>query len=936
MATVDHIQTRHRSGTSGPLEVTLRRLKTRILVIGIVTAIAWSLLALFLVLAVAMWMDLLWELPFWARTCAWWVAGSASLIAFATRCWWTWRKTDQRLMARRMDSAAGTGGKILAGFELSHSKEPFESAIHDGLKLMAIEQAGATATDIRQRLVVPARSIRDAYCWVGAVFLAAAALALLFPSLASTQWNRFVNPYNDTPPFSLLQFTVQPGNADVVYGCDLEVQASLSESTADDVELVWVDDSGQQQTVPMFSAGEDHWRTVLARVEKPASYFVRSGRARSERYSVSVILVPEIRKAVARITPPEYTAMKTTTGPIPAEGIRGLAGTKVAFDIESNRPLSGGLTTISHQATEQQVQLTPDEHKPNLATGSFQIQDNGKFEIFVTDVSGLRSSQSVSGSIVKLDDHRPFVRITEPRPFSMATPDANLPVAILAEDDYGISRLELYRSLNDSRPIPRTITVDGMSARFTDRSYLPLAQYQLQPGDEIKLFARVEDNDPAGAKGSESPVHVVTIISDEQFQQMQRNKLGVEAVLAKYRQIQRQLEQLDKLANEQADNAAKESDAQITEQLSQAAEQFKREAQTMRQLAKQTAPIDFDQELSQRIQEMADKLDQMSSEIENLANQMKAGKLSREQFQKQLNALRSKLGMERESFAEEVMKPLDGLAKAFPLMALQSDFVQLVLRQRNLAERLRSFDGKDNLDDPDVKRRMRELAEEQQQLYDMLDEILVDIEEKALALPDEEQFDRLKQSALDFVYAVDDSEAFPEMEKAAFGLEEFSGSQGYRHADRAAEILESFLSKCESMSKACESACKLCFNPSLGCPKLGSSIPQLLSMLGKGVNGSGSGSAGNGFSQRSMTAQNIGLYGSMPITSANNRGSGQGDRQGSGGYDLASEQASRSSEEITTSSVETGSSDVKIPIQYESKVGEYFRRIVEENGTSRK
>ena len=35
----------------------------------------------------------------------------------------------------------------------------------------------------------------------------------------------------------------------------------------------------------------------------------------------------------------------------------------------------------------------------------------------------------------------------------------------------------------------------------------------IQAGDTIKLFARVEDNDPAGPKSSESPVVIVTIIN---------------------------------------------------------------------------------------------------------------------------------------------------------------------------------------------------------------------------------------------------------------------------------------------------------------------------------------------------------------------------------------------------------------------------------------
>ena len=50
-------------------------------------------------------------------------------------------------------------------------------------------------------------------------------------------------------------------------------------------------------------------------------------------------------------------------------------------------------------------------------------------------------------------------------------------------------------------PIPHTVV-------------LPLSQYGLVPGDEIKLFGRVEDNDPAGPNGAESTVVVVRIDPD--------------------------------------------------------------------------------------------------------------------------------------------------------------------------------------------------------------------------------------------------------------------------------------------------------------------------------------------------------------------------------------------------------------------------------------
>ena len=60
----------------------------------------------------------------------------------------------------------------------------------------------------------------------------------------------------------------------------------------------------------------------------------------------------------------------------------------------------------------------------------------------------------------------------------------------------------------------------------------------------IKLFARVEDNDPTGPKASESPVVVVRIISQSEFERMLRVRQGMEVLMSKYRQAERRLESL--------------------------------------------------------------------------------------------------------------------------------------------------------------------------------------------------------------------------------------------------------------------------------------------------------------------------------------------------------------------------------------------------------
>ena len=131
---------------------------------------------------------------------------------------------------------------------------------------------------------------------------------------------------------------------------------------------------------------------------------------------------------------------------------------------------------------------------------------------------------------------------------SLATPTAVLPVTLSAEDDCGISQLQLFRSLNDSRPAAdRSAACRRIRpAGSTNRSACRWTSYGLEPGDVIKLFGRVEDNDPAGAKGAESSVVIVRIVSQEEFEQMIRTRQGIEAMLSKYYAARRRMEAMAK------------------------------------------------------------------------------------------------------------------------------------------------------------------------------------------------------------------------------------------------------------------------------------------------------------------------------------------------------------------------------------------------------
>src|SRR5438132_6222254 len=109
----------------------------------------------------------------------------------------------------------------------------------------------------------------------------------------------------------------------------------------------------------------------------------------------------------------------------------------------------------------------------------------------------------------------------------------------------------------------------------------------MEPGDVIKLFARDDDNDPDVAKGSGSKVVTLQIISQEEFERMQRVRAGMKVLLSKYKQAQRRMEnlarQLEGLrkkhgdAGKDAEAGLKKLDKQQREDLQKLARQIRAE-----------------------------------------------------------------------------------------------------------------------------------------------------------------------------------------------------------------------------------------------------------------------------------------------------------------------------------------------------------------------
>ena len=939
------------------LQSQLHGVRVRVLAISGAAGACWGAVLAVLLLLSGVWLDLLWELPAALRAATSALAAGAAVGLIAVLVGITvWRDRDSAL-ARRLDRAGGFGGDVLTGWELENrafaggrsARAPMTTA----LARMAVDHAAALARRVPPAEAAPAAPLKRPLCMLALLAGAVGLLAVSMPGLAQTQWQRFAHPWADVPPYSPIEFDVEPGDIKVRYGDSLEVRVAVSGALADEVELVFDAVDGTEQTLPMFPEPDGRWRTVLARVTTSTDYHVRARRARSERYKIEVITVPSLENVRVRITPPPYTGQAPYEGPVPNDGIAGLRGTRVELWAASNRPLSGGRLTVTGgvadlpkaDASEEpptasepaDVKMAPAARGDVEVLGRFFIVGDGKFELRVVDVDGEPSRESFGGAITRLYDQRPFVRLIQPEKMSLATPTTRVPIDVSAEDDYGISRVQLYRSLNDSRPLPTDLPVGEPAPTRADESlYLPLASFGLEPGDEIKLFARVEDNDPAGAKGSESPVVTVRIISQEEFERMLRVRQGLQVLLSKYNEARRRMEALEERigeAQKELDQleSGEAADRNARARAQEMLERLREESDALRKLAENALPYDLDKNMSPQIERLSRTTGEMADELEKL---LKEAEPNAEAIARQLKKMAGQLGEQSRLFDESTAEPMEHFGKVFPLIADQSRFVMIVLRQIDLAERLAAVKGRDGQDDPALKGRMRDLEQEQAQIRRDLDALLDDVENHLTELPEGELYDPLRETAAKFVADVRASGAGEAMIEAEGALARFAGTRAHEKADEAAEILKKFLKQCQGGGGMAGAGGKcLVFQPGLGnC--MGNTIGQMLAEMGLGQ-GQGAGGMGSGMGGYSAQRGGFGLYGGM---SGFGEALGAG-RMGQGMYDDSRPRfaAGGNNPDRSPSTVRSepngeagGAGEAGVPIRYRRRVGEYFQRVADE------
>jgi len=907
---------------TGPAHDRVRGVQRRLARLGWARGAAWGIAAALATLILGAWIDLAIELSGPIRAGVDVTALIALLAVTIALIAGRRRAATLQGVAARLDELAKARGQIVTGLDLATAPAAAQSPLTRGLAQIAAGRAAELIRRVELNSAAPLGMLRrplTAITCIAAFFLVVGAAN---PRLFATQWMRFTDPFGDHPPYSALQFNVSPGDTSVVYATSLDIHATTWGAYAGSVDLVYCPDGQSQQVIPMFPQSTGKWEATLANLVSPGDYFVRSGESRSPRYRIVVVTVPLIQKVDFRVTLPAYTHRAPYVGPLPQGGLAGLPGTLVEVRAWSNRPLSGGTLSLTTPAGFHPIPMSADA---NQAQAHFTITSPGKFQITVTDTDAQDSPQPFSGTFSLLKDQRPFVRIVDPPLLSFAAPDALIKITAIAEDDYGISSLQIYRGIDDSRftavdiPIP-----PAQPARWVGQATLALADLGVDPGDVIKIFARVEDNDPAGPKGSESTVAVIHVVSQADLDKMAMQRNALEVLQSKYAQAERRLEAADADAQRiekelDSQDRSKPLTAAQKKEIEDLARRLAADSSAIKQLADHHLPVDIDAALTAQLNKVAGQFDSASAAAASIGRQgMPSGAAA-----DQIRQLRRTLDQEKAQYNQEALEPLAYLAKILPLIADERRFIDLYRHQQDLADRMLPLEGHDGEDNPQLKARMRDLEDEQGEIRDALQSLLEDINSDAAALPSDPKLDLLRQTATQFAKAVGASPADGQMRDSQSSLDMFAGTQASASAHDAARTLSSFIHRCNGMGSCASQS--LAFNPTLS-DGLGDSINQLLAMGAVGMGG-----GAGGYSAYASSLDNIGLFGTIPLMSQESGNGGQAD-SGLATADNSAANGKTNPDAIPLYGPQRaqGVGTAPVPPQYQKRVDDYFQRVEDE------
>ena len=460
-----------------------------------------------------------------------------------------------------------------------------------------------------------------------------------------------------------------------------------------------------------------HYSYLLKNLQHSVDFQFTAVDVTSKVYTLEVAPRPAIVHFQTLLSYPAYTGKASET--LSNEGdITVPKGTTVEWVF-----MTKDCDTLRFFTDSRMLPLTPSEN--GRSRTSARAMASFSYGFFAINSHTLSDTLSYNVSVI--DDAFPMIAVIQ-------MGDSLMPDRYFfrghVKDDYGFSKLEFV--------VERTNATDS-SVNETVRTAIPLtadpsqefnystdlSQLTLNPGDHVKYYFEVWDNDGVnGAKSTKSQTFELQVPTSGEIDQMLRENNSdiqhqAEMSISELKRIQEEInEMIRKLVDKKE---LSWQDKKQLEQLKKRQEEVKQQLQQMRQQMKENNRLeekyrDQSEEIFKKQQEldklfdevMSDEIKEMMKEMERLMNEMDKQKVQDELEQMKLKS-------------EDVEKQLDQNIELMKRLELEKQVEHAVNKADELAKKQEELSNAQN----DAKDRLSE----QQQLSEEFKQLEKDIEQ---------------------------------------------------------------------------------------------------------------------------------------------------------------------------------------------------------------
>ncbi len=684
-----------------------------------------------------------------------------------------------------------------------------------------LDEAAAALTPVPSSAAWPRRAFTIAGVGIVSTVLAACGLWLANPEAFGVVAGRLLHPGADLPPWSRLQFTIEPAAPSANFGGEALVTVTCSEAPEDPVEcLVRLPRTGEVLRLPASRETDRRFSRTLESLTEPVEVAFTAGRARSGWIPLEILYQPRVLSGTLHVEAPSWLDVPAFTLPLDTPEVTVPEGARLTLTLASNRPLSGGTLALAPAAgvtatpVPQQAALT----KNGDAAFTWTAAVSGTLSVTLRDVRGTPSEQPLTLPLTVKPDQPPAVDLSSPPPLLLATPRTKVVLAGNAEDDHGLSRVRLVRTLSGFRDRPETIAPALRDKRFDFTDSLPLEPLGLAPGQTIEVFLEAADHNPSLLGQASSAVSRVHIISEEDYAERLRAQTTLQEFAARFN-ASRQALQEARESLERLDTALAGGQAEAVAEARAAAETaHKRAAELMEKLADDFPAFAMEKRLKELARQAAAPVRENMSDLESLSGDTDAARAAVARMMKRLAQPEADMSAMQQDAAK--------VAEMGRLLEMAAKFREIYQTQESLVRRIATIREEMRKGMDQNRRLLPSLADTQEKNREALDAFASELQKRALAMPPDPLFRPMKESALAFVKALENTQPGSAMDAATTAGRASDIFAMLQQAELARSIMERLMQKQETFPQACQGQCQQFNVPH---PDMNETMAQLLS-----------------------------------------------------------------------------------------------------------